>query len=252
VAAIPEEDPPVSQATGYHNDVFSTIRNRMLDWLSDVANEGNNITDLATDLLNRAQRELWEYRAWEYLLESGYSLTISSKAATLPSDFGRMVRVWHDTDGDNRPDFYYYNRSNRVDDGYYIVSGFTKAAGHTWTINFYNSPTQTVKIDYIKTLEDFTGTGTEYSFFPGELLLCTAQKIHITESDMIGPEYSAMRQRQLEMLANYEHANHYVNVDMRLEVVDDAGDRVETEEYDLGQGVGAIATNFDNSYDLRG
>jgi len=232
---------------GFHSDVFSTIKNRLLDWLQ-FANTGGNVSDLALDLLNRAQRELWNYRAWEYSVRR-VTLTVSNKVATLPAGFGKVLRVFSDTNGDGLPDFYYYNRSSRADDGYYLTDSFAKATGHSWTMTFWSAPQNTVTLEYQIILDDFNGAETEYSFFPGELLLVRAQKIHITEAALVGNDYTAIMNREKELLLDYEHAHHYRNVDPRMELSDENGTQIENEEFDLGGGTGAAANSFDNSYD---
>lgn len=232
---------------GFHSDVFSTIKNRMLDWLQ-FSNTGGNVTDLALDLLNRAQRELWNYRAWEYLVTRA-NLTVTNKAATLPAGFGKVIRVFSDTNADGLPDFYYYNRSSRADDGYRLSDAFVKATGHAWTMTFWSAPQNTVTLEYQIVLEDFAGTDTEYSFFPGELLLARAQKIHITEAALVGNEYTAIVTREKELLLDYEHAHHYRNMDMRMELNDENGTQIENEEFDLAGGTRSAANSFDNTYD---
>ena len=234
---------------GFHSDLYATIEKRLLDWLP-YADTGGNVTNLAKDLLNRAQRELWQYRAWENLIKR-QDLTLTAKAASLPADFGRVVSVFHDTDGDGMPDFYYFNRSAYADNGYRIADVFVKATGHAWTITFWASPSSTPTLEYQAILEDFAGTGTEYSFFPGDLLMLTAQKIHGAEADMVGAEFGVNKQAWQESIRDYEQANQWVNINSEMNLVDAVGQTVEMETFDLFEGSGDVRNSFDNSYDNR-
>lgn len=233
------------------NSLYSDIYNRLLDWMSDVANTGGNVSNRARDLLNRAQEQLRIYRAWDGLLKRS-QLTVTDKVATLPDDCREIVRVWHDSDSDGKPDFYYYQDSKRPDDGYYITDTFAKATGHTRTMTFYAAPSYDPYVEYIHSLDEFTGDGTEYSYFPGELLLATAQLIHVTESGIVGNEYSAIERRQSHLMLDYEQSHQYQNIDPRSVQNDDDGVEIELEDFNLYDGAGGIVSHFDNDYDLRG
>ena len=187
-------------------------------------------------------------RDWEDLIVR-YSLSsLSAKSQSLPADFGRVVRLWHDSDGDGRADYWYY-AYGKYDDGYYISDDFEKATGHSKTITFYRSPTHTPTLEYIKTLDHFEGTGTEYSFFPPDLLLRTAQKVHIEEADLVGNEYQAIINAHAELLRDYEVAHQYRNRDMRNEILDDYGDPIDVEQYNLSGDTDRWNDGYDNSYD---
>ena len=232
-------------------DTNATLKLRFLDWC-EVADTWGNVTSVALDCLNRAQYSLWEHRPWADL-RTRLQLTMSGKTASLPDTFGRMLSVWHDSDSDGRPDFYYYERSNRADDGYYITPTFAKASGYTWTITFYASPNTTPYIEYQKRLTDFAGTGTEYSYFPGDLLLTRAKRICMEDGHRTGEaEYGALVNREEELLVNYEALVQHNNADMRMEQLDDGGQRIDNEGYNLGSGSDGVATTFDPDYDLRG
>jgi hypothetical protein len=231
-------------------ETYSSVKNRFLDWM-ECANAGSNVADIALDRINRAQQELWMLRPWEYLLKRS-ALTISSREASLPNDFGRIVRVWEDTNGDGMPDRYWYNRSRRTSDGYYLSGSFAKATGTTWKIKFYTAPTATCYVEYIASLTDFTGSSTEYSFFPGDLLLAMAQQIHLEDGGRIDDEYMAAQRKVHEKLAAFEAMAQFQNVDLRMEQNDDGGNRVDNETYSLAEGSNGAETGYDRDYDLRG
>jgi hypothetical protein len=222
------------------SETYTSVKNDFLDWMSDQANDGGNVTDVALRTINKAQLSLWRYRPWTYLLKS-QTLTLTSKAATLPVDFGRVVRVYSDSDGDGKPDTFFYEHG-RYDNGYKIRDVFAKATGHAFTITFYSTPANTVYLDHIVKLDDFTGTGTEYSYFPGDLLLAEAQYIHIVDSGLIGDEFQAIVNRRNELLRDYEEAHQYVNVDPRVQHNDYYGNEVLQETYTL-DGEMASGTN---------
>lgn len=231
---------------GYNTETFATIKKRLQDWLDS---DGGEVTNRPLDLLNRAQNWLQQRRAWQGLVKRS-ALTVASRQATLPSDLLRIIRVWWDSDSDNQPDFHFYDHG-RYDDGYYVTDSFAKATGHSKVIKFYKDPTHTPYVEYQWALDDFADSGTEYSYFPGDLLLRTAQKIHIEESGLVGPEYSAIENSQKEMLNDYEASHQYINIDPRTVMLDNSGEIVDTEDYDVqGGSRDRFSDAYDNSYDL--
>ena len=229
------------------NEPYSTFSKRLTDWLNT---SGGEVTNLPLDLLNRAQYRLWAYRAWEGLIVH-QSLTLSSNASALPSDFaGAVVRVYIDTNSDGKPDMYFYRNGN-ASSGYKLVDVFVKATGHAWTITFFATPAANPVIVYPKALPDFDGTGTEYSFFPPDLLLAAAKAIHIEESDLVGPEYQAVLNSYAALLRDYEQANQYQNTELRMVQLDDAGDEIGVDDYDLTGGSETdVSGVWDNDRDL--
>lgn len=229
-------------------DLYSEIKNRFLDFI-DEDNTGANVSDLALDYLNRSQKALRMYRKWEELLVTA-SLTLSGNSATLPADCGELLRVYHDSNSDGAPDWYYFHRDSDTSRGYYITNTFAKATGHTRTITFYSTPSHTPKIDYIQVLTDFVGTGTEYSFFPGELLLCKAKELYLLDAGLVNqPEIKAIKDQLKELLADYIAGHQYVNYPMEAVVLDDVGVPITFETYSFDHGVSGATTSQDNDYD---
>ena len=230
----------------YINDTYANIKNRLLDWLQ-VDDTGGNVSSVSLDLINRAQAWLWGYRAWAYFITTS-SLTLTNKAVALPADFGRIVRVWHDSDSDGKPDFFYHHKGD-VARGYELRDAFLKASGHAWTITFYSNPTYTPKLEYMKLLPDFAGSGTEYSYFPGELILRTAQMLHYGDAEMVGNEYSIVKDLQAQALRDYEQSHQYVNEDSIMPINDDQGQRVEIDSFAMDGSTDGYTNNYDPSYD---
>lgn len=231
----------------FRNRKYSEFSPILTDWLRE---EGGTVEDLTLSLINRAQDELWMYRAWDYLCKY-QSLTLSSLTATLPSDFGgRICRIYCDTNSDNKPDRYYH-KDGPVDSGYKIVDTFATATGHSVAITFFSTPPSTPVMVYPAILSDFAGTGTEYTYFPADLLIATAQKIHIEEADLVGNEYQAILNRQAQLLRDYEQSHQYQNVELVMRQLDESGLEIENESYDLESGADTrFSEVYDNDYDL--
>jgi len=163
-----------------------------------------------------------------------------------------IYRVYEDQDGDGLPDFFYYENTTNTTGGYYITETYTKTAGWSRTIIFYNAPSSTPYMDYIQALEDFVADDTGYCFFPGELLLATAKMLQIEDDGRIGTdEYKLMYNRFQEEERDFTQAQ-VENHDMRMEVKDDSGKRVGVESYSLSDGAaGSGSSRHDNDVDLR-
>lgn len=229
------------------NEPYSTFSKRLTDWLNTA---GGEVTDLTLDLYNRAQQYLCLYRAWDGLLTHWQS-TLTSNVITLPTNFsGTVCSVYIDTNEDGKPDKFFY-RDAGTENGYKAVNSFAKATGHSWTFTFFTTPSANPYVVYPVTLEDFEGTGTEYSFFPSDLLTTTAKKIHIEESDLVGKEYDAILNQQTALLRDYEQSHQYQNIEWKMRQIDDSGDEIGNEAYDLEGGAeSSLQDDYDNDYDL--
>jgi hypothetical protein len=226
---------------------YSTFSKRLTDWLNT---SGGEVTNLTLDLLNRAQQWLCLYRAWDGLTVRT-QLTLSDKDITLPSTFsGACVAVYTDSNGDGKPDKYYY-RDGEVGSGYRAQNTFAKATGHSWKFTFFAAPASNPVVVFPVPLDDFAGTGTEYSFFPTNLLLATAKKLHIEESDLVGPEYESILRAHDELLREFEHSHQHQNIEWRMRQLDTDGNEVGNEGYDLNGGSEtAFLDEYDSSYDM--
>lgn len=229
----------------YNAETYVDIKKRLNDWLRNTAGEVNN---LPLDLLNRAQNWLTKYRRWTDMMKTVTleAVTGEVNAYYLPSDMAAFTTIFVDSNMDGKPDQYLY-RQARHHDGYEIEDRFTKTAGHRWVVTFYTAPTETPRCYYQKRLDDFQDdeTNPQYSFFPGELLLRTAQLIHIEETGLTGPEIRAILDSQEKQIRDYEQAHNAVNNDLRMEIKDDNGHLLSTEHGDL-QG------NYSGGRDYRG
>lgn len=182
------------------------------------------------------------------------ALSVTNKSAILSDNCGEIVSVWHDQDNDGRPDFYYYQRSTRTDDGYYLSTDTNAEFGAIRTINFYYAPAYTPYLDYIPFLDEFTDpvSQEQFSFFPSELLISEAKLIYAGEQEFADRAYQVIEAENRALKSDYVQAHLNSNHDQRMEVKDNVGRRIENPEYNLGAGAGGSETIFDNSYDLRG
>lgn len=235
---------------------FTPVYNRFKDWLRGyTGNTGNNVSDRALDYLNRAQDYLWNYRDWQNLLKRQTLTLDSDRKVTMPSDYGKTHIVFYDTNGDNHPDGYYHENHHLRDHSYYLRDTFDESTGHSFEMEFNGTPPYTPILEYKYKLNDYTGEGTEYNFFPDELLLRTAQKMHLEDSDMVtGQVYSMINNSFLENIRDYTQAHQWVDMEMNWVSLDDFGDMADVEEYNLLEGGDSRlgrSDRYSNDYDDR-
>lgn len=227
-------------------DTYANIKKRLSDML-DVA--GDSVTDLELDLLNRAQRNLLMVYQWDGLVKEA-TLTLTNDAATLPADCNSIIDVYHDSDSNNKQDFHYYENST-YDNGYKITNSFAKATGHSRTITFFRTPDYDPKLVYWGDLDDFAGTGTEYSYFPPDLLLQEALYIHASEEGVSGSDLAAIVNRREELIQNYKMSSQFRNRNMKIIQNDEHGEPIDNDQYSLdGSRGGLEADQFEPDYDL--
>lgn len=200
------------------SDTYTSIKNVLSDWLQG---EGSAVTDLELDLINRAKDYLARYRQWDEL-KKRLTLTLDSDGRTVtnfPTDIQAIVEVGLDTDGDGRLDYFFHRDDYRPGRGYYIVNSFTVAAGHSRAMVFNDPPSGDPVMVYHVSLADFAGSGTEYSYFPKELMIKTAQKLFIEDSGA-HDEYGVIDKAFREQMREYEQLHQYQNTAMHQEVLD--------------------------------
>jgi len=229
----------------WRQDKYSDIANRFKECLPR-SNQGDFVEDFALDFLNRANRSLNAYRPWKLLVKKRQTLTLTDRANVLTTtypDLARIISVYEDTNADGLPDTYYYEKASSMSRGYCISESYSKDTGWARTLTFYSSPSDTVYIDYIALLPDFTGTETEYSFFPGELLFAKAMILYLEFDGRVGTtEYKLLQNRFIEEERDFTQAQ-VENYDIRMEPKDDAGNPVFTDSYSLGGGSESTGTS---------
>jgi len=236
----------------YRSDTYTSVANRLKDWMQDASDTGGNVTSRILDLVNRANQSLWMERPWAGLVVRS-ALTLSSgKTYTLPAACGVILDVYHDTDSDGRPDGHYYEDSSDTARGYYVSRSYAKDTGFAQTITFMATPSSAPYIRYVKLLEDFAGTGTEYLYFPSELLVAKAQMFHLEDGGLsAGDMYKAIQQKFTREMTNFMQSQQFENREQRMMILDDQGTEVSTDRYNLGGGPESEPSPYDPSYDLR-
>lgn len=203
----------------FNNGKISDIRNRLKDWIA-YAYSSSYVPNLDLDLLNRANQWLQAYRQWDSLVKT-ISLTMDStgRVAVLPSDVKSILEVFIDNLVVGKPTIWFYEDCPDVAFRYTKQYTYDKATGGSWTITFPSvSPLlSNPKMKYSVILPDFTGVDelgvdiVEYSFFPPELLLRCAQKIHAEEKGMTGDNINAVLMSFNEQLKIYETMAQFNN-----------------------------------------
>lgn len=231
----------------YHKETYSAnFRPQMLDWLVN-AGRGKNVEDAVLSLAIRAQNDLWEEKPWRNLVKD-VTLDLSSLSYTFPDDFGRIVDIWGNLDGTGVASYWYYEGDN-YERGYKLRDSFTKAAGHSWVITFFFEQSADTNMRYQAVLPDFTGEGTEYLYFPANLMLLKAQEINTREKGDI-KEWQMIDKALGEALRRYSNANQWVNFDPGPRVNDRYGNEIMPSQYSLnGSGVRSYSP-LPNSYNL--
>lgn len=237
---------------GYWTGTYEEVYDRLNDWWEKST--GGNVSDPYLDMINRAKDWLWQRAEWDYLTKTyNISAVLSGLSAALPSDFGRMRTngVYSDTNGDGLPEYWYYLRSRDVSKRYTIADNFTKAAGHSRTITFGQAPIATCYADYVAVLDAFTGTGTEYSFFPSGLLFRACQKLILDERGVSGVDVQTITNSLTEELRDFIKAHQAANVDKNTLVRDARGQLIQIESY-MSDGSdddkSTIKTPYNNSF----
>jgi hypothetical protein len=173
---------------------------------------------------------LWQAKPWDDLV-TDVTCDLSANAYTFPVNFGRIIDVWGDLNGTGVPSYWYY-AADVYEKGYKLRDSFTKATGHTWIITFYWPQPAPVKMRYQRLLEEFTGTGTEYSFFPANLLLLECQRINTLEKGNV-KEWQAVVAEYDRVFKDYCNAHQWVNADPLPRMNDRLGHELMMEGYSL-------------------
>lgn len=217
---------------------ISLIRARLRD-ITVFNGTGWNVSNYDLDLLNRAQMWLATCKDWT-LLTKRAALTIGTdRAASLPSDLNSTIAVYSDLDGSGIPAVFYTLDDIDVAKRYQFENEYTMATGHVWKIRFPANAiiSGTIYIHYSFILPDFTGSDTpEYSFFPSNLLLRCAQKIHIEDKGITGDSVQVAINAFNEELRKFEINSQLNNVVYDTVPHNAYGQPIKIPGYQLGRG----------------
>lgn len=228
-------------------DTYSEIKNVLSDWLQG---EGSAVTDLELNLINRAKDYLARYRHWDELKKK-LSLTLSSDGKTVsnfPTDIEAIIECGLDTDGDGRLDYLFFRDDYRPGRGYELTVTFSTASGRSHAMVFHDPPSGTPKLIYQQKLDDFTGLGTEYSFFPKELMIKTAQKLFIEDSGA-HDEYGVIDKAFREQIRDYELLHQYQNTAQHFQPLDNYYNPIEFDGNALDGRETSRTTEFEPDVD---
>lgn len=200
------------------NEPLSKVKARLENWLM-YGKQGSRVDDLALDLLNRAKDWLCEYRAWDHLIKT-VALSLSGQSAVLPSDIQSILEVYVDTNGDGKPDFWYYLNHPDVAFRYTIEGTYNATTGQVLTISFPNNAAipSAPRMKYASGLSDYTGADGELCYFPPNLLLRCAQKIFVEDKGKTGDSEQLLLNAFWEDLKRYESMVQHSNQALDLTV----------------------------------
>lgn len=203
---------------------ISKIKARFEQW-ARFSNTGAKVQDIALDYINRAKDWLCEYRSWDRLKRQVALTLASDLSSLLPSDLVSILAVWCDSNGDGKPDWYYYRDHTDVAHRYTVAGEFDPTVGHSLTIQFPSGSNLSGSpvLEYSTGISDYTGNETEYSFFPPSLLLRCAQKIYCEDKGKTGDDEQLLINAFWEDLRRYEQNVQHSNTVMDLTLRDAAG-----------------------------
>jgi hypothetical protein len=209
----------------YNDDLLPILR----DYISN-SGTGQSVINKALSYANRAQNNLWAKKPW-CDLATDIDVALVNNSFTFPANFGRIVSIWADLSGLGVPDYWYYE-GGIYEKGYKLRDSFTNANGHQWTISFHFTQTSSVKMIYQRLLEPFTGEGTEYLFFPLNLILLECQKINLREKGQLN-ELAAIKEAFDDEFKDYCNAHQWVNYDSTARINDRNGYQISTDSFSL-------------------
>lgn len=230
---------------GYYDDTYAdNVKPVLLDWLTN-SGRGKNVSDLALSLCNRARQNLWAKKPWRDLV-TDVTVTLTNQAYNFPDNFGRIIDIWGDLAGLGVPMYWYYEM-DRYEQGYKLRDSYTDETGHLWTITFYYPQPAPINMRYQRLLEPLTGEGTEYTFFPSNLLLLQCQLINTREKGNI-KEWQMLKQDFDEEFKDFMSVRQWVNYDPTPRLNDRQGHEIMVENYDLSGSGTQPYSPLPNSY----
>lgn len=223
------------------NVPYLTIYNDLVD---DLDHDGGS-DDLALRLINRAQEQIIQEELWHSLLVK-YQITLdSNKQADPPSDIylNRIYAIMRDDDENNIAEVY-YNYKYDINYGYEFITTGDKDTGYTSKIQFNDPPDNILYIYYQRKLDEFTGSGTEYSWFPRNLMVAAARMIYLAPEALTNNDFNAAERRYRNLLKNYSKSVQNQNTSSKFESLDDYGSKIRISRFNLSGG------KTRNNYDL--
>jgi hypothetical protein len=230
---------------GAFDSKVSDIKSELNDWLNV---RGGEVQDLALSLINRAIDSLWRYRAWDLLIKNHTFTLDSNNQSLMPADFGRIIFVGYDSNGDGVPDWFFFNGCKDTGKRYDLTTTFSKTTGLALTIKFPSTPSANPVMKYVIGL-DKVEIDTDYLFFPSTLVLRAAQKAHAIDKSISGLEVNAINNDYDALLRDYSHAYYHIDRSMEMFQQDKYFNAISNEGYSLDGAYCEGLPNRGNSFD---
>jgi hypothetical protein len=216
----------------------SLIRKR-LQMTMIFSSQGNAVSNYDLDLLNRAQMWLSQFRPWDFLTKN-IQIVLSDSAFTLPDNCNAILDIYS-VDGSGIPVIHYTKDNVDPTQSYSIEATFDKSTGQTWKVSFVRGIEigSELRLKYTCNLDDFVGTDengveiVEYSFFPPNLLLRCAQKMHIEDKGITGDSQQLALNAFEAELRKYEANSQYNNQAMDLTIKNHYGQPLKISGHSL-------------------
>lgn len=196
-------------------DDAATLINRVKDVLV-YSDTGNNMSNYALDMINRAQAWITMYRPWDFLKKVTLLTIGDDRICSLPSDLNTILRIYMNTgDGGQYVDL--YPDAPAVEERYELFDDFTASAGHVWYIQLPSAASIVgpLYLKYTYDLDDITADD-NYLFYPSELLLRTAHKLHIADKGLTGDRVDNALAEFERVMANFIRNSQHNNQKMDL------------------------------------
>jgi len=216
------------------NDLYSDVLIKLGIYVESDVNEDN----LGLILINEARQNLSRMKIWHNMLVHT-DLTITDNIAVLPSDILdlRIYAIDQDTDDDLYPDQdsgFFYMGTNTT--GYEFIPSGNKDTGYTTVLHFYDPPVSKIHCIYQRKLENFIGAGTEYTFFPGSLIVKYALWNHYSKEGLTNNDVSHLWNNFQKELESYIISVQNVNTKKEYLVNDSNGKRIGIQKFNLSTG----------------
>jgi hypothetical protein len=159
----------------------------------------------------------------------------------MPVDYGKLINLMWDSNGDGIPEGYFDVNGSDPLRFCEIREEFDVSTGMTFSVYFGRVPSFTPMVRYIANLNDFREVDsegqalTEYSFFPAELLLKTAEMLHLQEKGSDTATLGTVSQAHIDLLTQFEQWQNRGGAQDRM-MRDALGYRVYQQSLDLRGG----------------
>lgn len=232
---------------GIWNDSAATLIKRVKDVLT-WSDTGNNVENYALDMINRANAWISMYRPWDVCKKVSLLTIGDNRIVNLPTDLNSILRIYVDNgDGGQYVDL--YPDAPVPEDRYELFDSFTPTAGHLWYLQLPSAASTLgpLYIKYIYNLAEITATDM-FLFYPSELLLRTAHKLHIADKGITGDSAQVALAEFEVVMNNFIRNSQYNNQPMDLNVHNKYGTPTKISGHALdGSGSIRVYSPYKNS-----